>query len=558
MWDRGTVLGGRYTLAERIGGGAMGDVWQADDGVLERRVALKILRPELFDDARFAKRFRREALILAALDHPGIVDVHDYGENAFGDGSRVAYIVMELVEGRPLDDLLRDSGPLPPAQALATAADALDALHAAHRRQVVHRDVKPSNLLVCDDGRVKVTDFGIASDLTTSKITPDHAVVGTASYIAPEQVEGHGTTPASDLYSMGVVCYKMLTGKLPFDGERAIELLIKHVQEPAPALPADFAQPVRDFVATALAKKPEDRFPDAAAMAGAARAAAAAPAPGPGPGVDVPAEPEEPAEPARSGGRPAEGVVATGEERPGRSRRSVLVPVLVAAAVAVAAAGVALIGPSHFRSHPGTPGQEVHVSAVASASGSGTASASPSASGTQSAGTTPPASGPGTLPPTPSVTERPGTGPANLPPTSAPAPPPPRADPSTVRPSAPATTAPGTYPIGGVSMSKDPAAITGSGAAAGPAGGCTAWLDDAGGGDLYGMLNTDYYETCHAELVRSDGLTVELAASTGAERTGTVSGVGHTTRICVWQQGAIADKQCAAPFGIRNGTPVMQ
>ncbi|MBN6547966.1 serine/threonine-protein kinase, partial [Actinacidiphila bryophytorum] len=267
MWDRGTVLGGRYTLAERIGGGAMGDVWRADDGVLERRVAVKILRPELFEDARFAKRFRREALILATLDHPGIVDVHDYGENAVGDGGRVAYIVMELVEGRPLGELLKDGVLLPPEQAMGIAADALDALHAAHRRQVVHRDVKPSNLLVCADGRVKVTDFGIAVDLATSKITPDHAVVGTALYIAPEQVEGHGTTPACDLYSMGVVCYKMLTGKVPFDGERAIELLLKHVQQPAPALPADVPQPVRDFVATALAKKPEDRFPDAAAMA---------------------------------------------------------------------------------------------------------------------------------------------------------------------------------------------------------------------------------------------------------------------------------------------------
>lgn len=276
MWDRGTVLGGRYTLAERIGGGAMGDVWRADDTVLERRVAVKILRPELLDDARFAKRFRREALILASLDHPGIVDVHDYGENALGDGSRVAYIVMELVEGRPLDEFLKESGPLPPEQALATTAEALEALHAAHRRQVVHRDIKPSNLLICADGRVKVTDFGLARDLATSKITPEHAVVGTALYIAPEQVEGHGTTPASDLYSMGVVCYKMLTGKLPFDGERAIEILVKHVQQPVPALPADFPQPVRDFVATALAKKPEDRFPDAATMAAAARTAAPA------------------------------------------------------------------------------------------------------------------------------------------------------------------------------------------------------------------------------------------------------------------------------------------
>ncbi|MFG2777483.1 serine/threonine-protein kinase [Streptomyces prunicolor] len=532
MWDRGTVLGGRYTLAARIGGGAMGDVWRADDTVLERRVAIKILRPELLDDARFAKRFRREALILAALDHPGIVDVHDYGENALGDGSRVAYIVMELVEGRPLDELLKESGLLPLAKALALTAEALEALHAAHRRQVVHRDIKPSNLLVCADGRVKVSDFGLARDLAISKITPEYAVVGTACYIAPEQVEGHGTTPAADLYSMGVVCYKMLTGKLPFDGERAIEVLVKHVQEPVPDLPADFPRPVREFVATALAKKPEDRFPDAAAMAAAARTAALATVSGAAADGVVPPE---------SGGA-AEATVVTQQGRSGRVRRRLLVPLLMACVVTVVGGGVVLIAPSLFRSHTSTRG-----------SGNGT---SATASGVHSTGVSPSISRSPSATPSASATRNDSAEPVVLPsssPSMSSA-----GGSSAVRPSASTTLKPSAYPIEGVSMSDDSAAIKGSGVSAGPAGGCTAWLDAAGSGNLYGMLNTDYFETCHAELIRNDGLTVGLAASYGAERTSVISDIGHTMRICVWQQGASADKQCSAAVVIHNGTPAAQ
>jgi tRNA A-37 threonylcarbamoyl transferase component Bud32 len=546
VWDRGTVLGGRYTLAARIGGGAMGDVWRADDTVLERRVAVKILRPELLDDARFAKRFRREALILAALDHPGIVDVHDYGENALGDGSRVAYIVMELVEGRPLDELLKESGPLPPAEALATTAEALEALHAAHRRQVVHRDIKPSNLLVCAEGRVKVTDFGLARDLATSKITPEHAVVGTARYIAPEQVEGHGTTPAADLYSMGVVCYKMLTGKLPFDGEHALEVLVKHVQEPVPDLPADFPQPVREFVATALAKKPEDRFPDAATMAAAARTAAPATASG---AVDegavvggavaggevVPPE----------SGDAAEATVTTRQGRSGRGRRRILIPLLVACVVTAVGGSVALVDPSFFRSDASARGSGASATATTSASGAHSPTVSPSASRSPSAK------------PSASATAKDTAEPVGPPPSSPPTSPAAGGS-SAVRPSASTTLEPSAYPVAGVSMSDDPEAIEGSGASAGPAGGCTAWLDDAGSGNLYGMLNTSYFETCRAELIRNDGLTVGLAASYGAARTSVISDIGHTMRICVWQQGASEDKQCSAKVVIHNGAPAVQ
>lgn len=276
MWGRGTVLGDRYTLTERIGGGGMGEVWRADDAVLRRQVAVKVLLPALLDDPAFAARFRREATVLASLSHPGIVDVHDYGESPIESGEEVAYIVMELVEGRPLNEVRAQSGPLPPEQALDIAGQALDALHAAHLQGVTHRDIKPSNLMLGGDGRVTVTDFGIArSSAASTGITDSHAVLGTALYMAPEQAEGLGAIAASDLYSMGVVVYELLTGEPPFTGESVVEIALKHVREPAPALPDALPEPVRAFVARALAKRPEERYADASVMAAAARRAAA-------------------------------------------------------------------------------------------------------------------------------------------------------------------------------------------------------------------------------------------------------------------------------------------
>lgn len=274
MWSRGTVLGGRYTLVERIGGGAMGEVWRAEDQVLERRVAVKIVLPALLDDADFALRFRREARILASLSHPSIVDIHDYGEDDDQPDDRLAYIVMELVDGRPLDAIRAERGRLPAEEALDLVAQALEALQVAHEREIVHRDIKPSNLMVTTGGLVKVTDFGIARALAGTKITTSHSVFGTALYMAPEQAEGQGTVAASDLYSIGVVAYELLTGELPFTGETVLEIVLKHVREPAPALPEEFPEPVRAFVARALAKSPGDRHPTAAAMAVAARRAA--------------------------------------------------------------------------------------------------------------------------------------------------------------------------------------------------------------------------------------------------------------------------------------------
>ncbi|MFD8781494.1 serine/threonine-protein kinase [Kitasatospora sp. NPDC059599] len=273
MGGAGTVLGGRYRLIEKIGGGAMGSVWRAEDTVLARQVAVKILRSELFEDGTAAQRFRREAQLVAAIDHPGVVHVHDYGEGGADGDERCAYIVMELIDGRPLDRVLADTGPMGVERTLDLVAGALDALHAAHRRDIVHRDVKPSNLMVRTDGRVTVTDFGIARALASTKLTAPFAIIGTALYMSPEQAEGAALGPATDLYSIGVVCYELLVGEPPFTGDGPLQIALKHVNQPVPELPETFPVAVRALVARALAKKPEERFADAAAMAAAARAA---------------------------------------------------------------------------------------------------------------------------------------------------------------------------------------------------------------------------------------------------------------------------------------------
>ncbi|MGW7581147.1 serine/threonine-protein kinase [Kitasatospora sp. NPDC054768] len=276
MSGAGTVLGGRYELVEKIGGGAMGSVWRAEDTVLARRVAVKILRSELLEDDTSAQRFRREAQLVAAVDHPGVVGVHDYGESG-GDGEeRCAYIVMELIDGRPLDRVLKDTGRMSVERTLDLVAGALDALHAAHRREIVHRDIKPSNLMVRVDGRVAITDFGIARALASTKLTAPFAIIGTALYMSPEQAEGANLGPATDLYSIGVVCYELLVGAPPYSGDGPLQIALKHVNQPVPELPDTFPVSVRALVARALAKKPEERYADAAAMAAAARAARAA------------------------------------------------------------------------------------------------------------------------------------------------------------------------------------------------------------------------------------------------------------------------------------------
>ncbi|MCU7827038.1 serine/threonine-protein kinase [Kitasatospora sp. DSM 101779] len=380
MWGRGTVLGGRYTLTDRVGVGGMGEVWRADDGVLKRQVAVKIMQPGLLEDRSFTERFRREARILATLRHPGIVHVHDYAEPGGESDQQIAYIVMEFIDGRPLNSVLAAEGPMVPARALGILADALDALHAAHRQDIVHRDLKPSNLMVRSDGGVTVTDFGIAHAMAGTKITTTNSVLGTALYIAPEQADGKPTTPLCDLYSIGVVCFELLTGRLPFTGETVLEIVLKHIQQPPPRLSDEFPRAVRDFVATALAKDPAQRFPDAGAMAAAARAAAARP--GAGQAVREPTVFATVPEPVPREAPQAETPRPAPAEPQQRRRSRLIVPIVIPVVISAGVGSVVLVEQAPWQSRAQGAGQQPSVTApvspgAAAGSTTGTGAASP-------------------------------------------------------------------------------------------------------------------------------------------------------------------------------------
>jgi serine/threonine protein kinase len=271
VWSRDTVLQGRYRLVERVGRGAMGDVWEAWDVTLQRTVAVKLLLPGLSDDAQFVERFQAESRVLARLTHRGIVTVHDCG---ISDQPDCAYLVMEFLHGRPLSEIIADAEILTPARTLSIVVQTLDALQAAHALGIVHRDVKPANLLLDELDQVTVTDFGVAHTIGGQRLTTPGTIVGTALYRAPELLR-EDTTAAADLYSVGALAYECLTGAPPFDGDDALTVLMKHAEEPVPALPACVPIRVQNLVQRALAKRPESRFADAAEMADAARAALA-------------------------------------------------------------------------------------------------------------------------------------------------------------------------------------------------------------------------------------------------------------------------------------------
>jgi tRNA A-37 threonylcarbamoyl transferase component Bud32 len=279
------VLGERYALTRRIAIGGMGEVWAANDTVLGREVAVKILRAELVDSSVFLKRFRAEARHTAALTHVGIASVYDYGEDVEND-RRTAYLVMELVPGEPLSDVMAREGALPVRTVLSLLAQTADALSAAHEMGVVHRDVKPGNLLVRDDGTVKVTDFGIAHAVDSVPITEVGQVIGTAKYMSPEQASGAEATPASDIYSLGVIGYEMLAGHAPFTTENPAALAMAHVHRSPDPLPDTVPAGVRAVIARALAKDPSERPPDALAFAHELRRLSAA-TPLPDSSIDV-------------------------------------------------------------------------------------------------------------------------------------------------------------------------------------------------------------------------------------------------------------------------------
>lgn len=260
--QEGFVLGDRYRLDHRIASGGMADVWAGTDSVLQREVAVKIMRPDVDHERLFALRFRDEAVHSAALLHTNIATVFDYGED---DG--LAYLVMELVSGEPLSAILNERGALPPSEVRSILGQAALALGVAHEARVVHRDIKPANIMVRDDGLVKLTDFGIARALDASGHTQHGEMLGTPNYISPEQALGHAATGASDLYALGVVGHEMLSGKRPFDRGTPIATALSHVNEPTPPLPDDVPADLRDLINECLEKDPEKRPANAAAVA---------------------------------------------------------------------------------------------------------------------------------------------------------------------------------------------------------------------------------------------------------------------------------------------------
>jgi serine/threonine-protein kinase len=263
----GLTFGGRYQLSSRVAIGGMGEVWQATDLVIGRTVALKILKDEYLGDPGFLERFRAEARHAALVNHEGIANVFDYGEE---DGS--AYLVMELVPGEALSTMLEREHTLPVDKVLDIVAQTANALQAAHAVGLVHRDIKPGNLLITPDGRVKITDFGIARIADQVPLTATGQVMGTVQYLSPEQASGHPASPSTDIYSLGIVAYECLAGRRPFTGESQVAIAMAHINEQPPALPTTIPDPVRDLVMACIAKKPADRPATAANLARAAQA----------------------------------------------------------------------------------------------------------------------------------------------------------------------------------------------------------------------------------------------------------------------------------------------
>jgi len=262
----GMTFGGRYQLGNRIAIGGMGEVWQATDLVIERTVAIKILKDEYLGDPGFLERFRAEARHAALVNHEGIANVYDYGEE---DGS--AFLVMELVPGEALSALIERERALPVDKVLDIVAQTAAALHAAHTAGLVHRDIKPGNLLITPDGRVKITDFGIARIADQVPLTATGQVMGTVQYLSPEQASGKPASPSTDIYSLGIVAYEALAGKRPFTGESQVAIAMAQINDAPPELPPSIPEPVRNLVLSCIAKNPKNRPATAQHLARAAQ-----------------------------------------------------------------------------------------------------------------------------------------------------------------------------------------------------------------------------------------------------------------------------------------------
>lgn len=261
---KGYKVNGRYEIIKSIGEGGMANVYLAKDTILEREVAVKILRGDLAFDEKFVRRFQREALSASSLSHPNIVEMYDVGED---DGKY--YIVMEFIEGKTLKQLIKKRGFLTVPEVVDIMLQLTDGLAHAHDSYIIHRDIKPQNILILDNGLVKITDFGIAMALNSSELTQTNSVMGSVHYLPPEQASGRGSTIKSDIYSLGIIMYELLTGKLPFKGENAVEIALKQLKDKMPNIRkqmTDIPQSIENIILKATAKNPKNRYNDAREM----------------------------------------------------------------------------------------------------------------------------------------------------------------------------------------------------------------------------------------------------------------------------------------------------
>ena len=264
MIAKGQKISDRYEIIKSIGEGGMANVFLAFDTILERNVAIKVLRGDLSSDEKFVRRFQREALQASSLTHENIVEVYDVGED-----NGEYYIVMEYVQGKHLKNLLKKRGKLTPLEVVDILLQVTDGLSVAHDSYIIHRDIKPQNIMILENGIVKLTDFGIAVALNSTQLTQTNSVMGSVHYLPPEQASGKGATLQSDIYSLGILMYELLTGKLPYRGENAVEIALKHLKEPMPNIKdeiPDIPQSIANIIMRATAKNPKNRYADAREM----------------------------------------------------------------------------------------------------------------------------------------------------------------------------------------------------------------------------------------------------------------------------------------------------
>ena len=261
---KGSKINDRYQIIKTLGEGGMANVYLAHDTILDRNVAVKVLRGDLASDEKFVRRFQREALSASSLSHPNIVEMYDVGED---DGQY--YIVMEYVDGKTLKQVLKQRGHLSITEVVDIMLQLTDGMAHAHDAYIIHRDIKPQNIMILSNGMIKITDFGVATALNSTQLTQTNSVMGTVHYLPPEQAQGKGSTIRSDIYSMGIMMYELLTGLVPYKGDNAVEIALKHLKEPLPSVRkanSSIPQSIENVIIRATAKNPKNRYVDAREM----------------------------------------------------------------------------------------------------------------------------------------------------------------------------------------------------------------------------------------------------------------------------------------------------